>query len=301
LKVSYDRPFAQHSTLTGYNPYNNIILAWEYNMIRWLESQGYNVSYVTNVDVHANPQLLRSHKVFLSVGHDEYWSLEGRQNVELSRDAGVNLAFFSANTCYWRVRFENSSTGGINRIMTSYKDNLPEDPVAPTKRYRSSPNIPESQLLGVMYLGGRWQSFYADGFDFVVKNSADPYYAHTGLQDGDRLSGLVGFEWDAINPNALPNGQMVILGESQQGQGLDDDRSGDFPAGTDARLSHAVRYTAPSGAKVFSTGSVQWMWGLDSADVSGPREDLRAQQIAVNILADMGARPLTPGAGIVVP
>jgi Domain of unknown function (DUF4082) len=301
FKVSYDRPFAQHSILTGANPYNNIILAWEYNMIRWLESQGYDISYVTNVDVHANPQLLRQHKVFLSVGHDEYWSLEGRQNVEQSRDAGVNLAFFSANSCYWRVRFENSSTGVSNRIMTSYKD-AGTDPVAPTNKFRSPENNnPESKLLGVMYVGGRWRSFYSDGFDFVVKNSADPYYANTNLQDGNTLSQLVGFEWDAINPNGSPNGPLVILGESTQGQDFDQAQLEGFPAGTDARISHAVRYTAPSGAKVFSTGSIQWMWGLDSEGVSGPRVDPRAKQITVNILADMGARPLTPDANIIVP
>lgn len=301
FKVSYDRPFAQHSTLTGANPFNNIVLAWEYNMIRWVESQGYDVSYVTNVDVHANPQLLKQHKVFLSVGHDEYWSMEERQNVEQSRDAGINLAFFSANSCYWRVRFENSSTGVSNRIMTSYKD-AGIDPVAPTNKFRSPENNnPESKLLGVMYVGGRFRNLYSDGFDFVVKNSADPYYANTNLQDGNTLGQLVGFEWDAVSPNALPNGQLVILGESTQGQDLDQAMLEGFPAGTDARISNAVRYTAPSGAKVFSTGSIQWIWGLDSADVIGPREDPRAKQMTVNILADMGARPLTPDANIIVP
>lgn len=300
FKVSYDRPFAQHSTLTGANPYNNIILAWEYNMIRWLESQGYNVSYVTNVDVHANPQLLRQHKVFLSVGHDEYWSLEGRQNVEQSRDAGVNLAFLSANSCYWRVRFENSSTGVSNRIMTCYKN--ANDPVVPTNKFRSRENNnPESKLLGVMYVGGRWRGFYSDGFNFIVKNSNDHYYANTNLNDGDSLGQLTGFEWDAVNPNASPNGTLVILGESTQGQDFDEAMVEGFPAGTNGRISHAVRYTTPNGTKVFSTGSIQFMWGLDSDGVTGHREAHRAKQMVVNILADMGARPVTSGVNIVVP
>ena len=299
FKVSYDRPFSQHSTLTGSNPYNNIILAWEYNMVRWLESQGYNVSYVTNVDVHANPQILQQHKVFLSVGHDEYWSLEEFNNVRNARDAKVNLAFFSGNSVYWRVRFENSSTGAANRVMACYKD--APDPVAPTNKFRSPENNnPESTLKGVMYIGGRWQNFYFDGFDFVVKNSTDPYYANTGLKDGDTLSQLVGFEWEAINTNASPSG-LVILGQSTQSQSLDQAELDGFPSGTNAAISHAVRYTAPSGAKVFSTGSIQFMWGLDSAGVTGPREDTRAKQMVVNILADMGARPLTPGGGIIVP
>lgn len=90
FKLSYDRPFAQHSTLTGSNPYNNIILAWEYNMVRWLESQSYDISYVTNVDVHANSSLLQQHNIFLSVGHDEYWSLEEFNNVQSNT---INKAF----------------------------------------------------------------------------------------------------------------------------------------------------------------------------------------------------------------
>ncbi|MBD2778872.1 DUF4082 domain-containing protein [Iningainema tapete] len=299
FKVSYDRPFAQ--TLKDAQGEFNNILRWEYNMVRWLESQSYDVSYVTNLDVHYNSQLLLKHKVFLSVGHDEYWSKEQRDHVELARDAGVNLAFFSANTAYWRVRFENSTINGQpNRVMVCYKGAA--SPSEPTDKFRSQlNNRPESALLGVMYVGDE-DAVYA-GFDFVVKNSNDPYYANTGLKDNDTLGKLVGFEWDRINTNASPNG-LVILGESQfpgAREELDNTDIEGFPDGTDPRIAHAVRYTAPSGAKVFSTGSIQWMWGLDSDGVSEPREDPRAKQIAVNILADMGAIPLTPSAGIIVP
>ncbi len=296
FKVSYDRPFAQHSNLTGANPYNNIILAWEHNMIRWLESQAYNVSYVTNVDIHANPNLLQQHKVFLSVGHDEYWSLEEFNSVQTS---SVNKGFFSANSVYWRVRFENSSTGVADRVMVCYKNT--SDPVAPTNKFRSPENKkPESALKGNMYIGGRWQNFYFDGFDLVVKNSTDPYYANTNLNNGDKLSGLVGFEWDAINLNASPSG-LVSLSESIQLQNLDQAELEGFSPGTDPRISQAVRFTSASGAKVFSTGSIQFMWGLDSYGVTGSREDVRAKQMVVNMLADMGARPVTPGANIIVP
>ncbi|MBD2772975.1 N,N-dimethylformamidase beta subunit family domain-containing protein [Iningainema tapete] len=296
LKLSYDRPFSETTT----QPFEfNTLLRWEYNMARWLESQSYDVTYVTNMDVHSNPQLLGKHKVFLSVGHDEYWSLDERNNVEQARDSGVNLAFFSANSAYWRVRFENGSVGGTNRVMVCYKSAATS--AEPTTKFRNVlNNRPESALLGVMYVGDK-DIVYA-GFDFVVKNSSDSYYANTNLQDGDVLSQLVGFEWDRINANASPSG-LVILGESQfpTSQNLDATDLEGFPSGTDPRIAHAVRYTAPSGAKVFSTGSIQWMWGLDSDGVSGFREDIRAKQIAVNVFASMGARPQTPSANIVVP
>jgi hypothetical protein len=296
FKVSFDTPFSETTTQAG--EFNNL-LRWEYNMVRWLESQSYNVSYVTNMDVHSNGQLLKQHKIFMSVGHDEYWSLEERNNVEQARDGSpvVNLAFFSANTCYWRVRFENSSTGQTNRVMACYKDNWQQDPVAPTNKFRSPQNNrPENALLGVMYTGDR--DVVYGGYDFVVSNSSDPYYAHTNLQNGDALTLLVGFEWDAVvNNGASPNGLVTLSQSTVNPQTTDPD----VPAGTNYNISNAVRYTASSGSKVFATGSIQWLWGLDSDGVQTPREDVRAKQIAVNVLADMSVRPQTPDSIIFVP
>lgn len=305
FKVSFDRPFAQTTFSSG--EFNNI-LRWEYNMVRWLESQGYDVSYVTGVDIHSNSSLLSQHRLFLSVGHDEYWSLEQRNAVEQARNTGLNLCFFSANTAYWRVRFENSSTGAANRVLACYKDDWPQDPVAAsnpsaaTNKFRSPQNNrPENALLGVMYVADK--DVVYGGYDFVVSNSADPYYANTGLQNGDRLPQLVGFEWDAVINNGLSPSGLVVLSQSQfpADQLPLSATDADLPAGTDPLFSNAVRYTAASGAKVFATGSIQWMWGLDSANVPSPREDPRAKQIAVNVLADMGARPLTPDANLIVP
>lgn len=107
FKVSYDRPVYQATYEQSFEP--DTLLRWEYNMVRWLESQGYDVTYTDNMQVHTDGQRLLNHKVFLSVGHDEYWSKEMRDYVEAARNAGINIGFFSANTCYWRVRFENST------------------------------------------------------------------------------------------------------------------------------------------------------------------------------------------------
>ena len=78
-------------------------------------------TYSTNLDTHANGGRLLNHKGFLSVGHDEYWSKAMYDAVEAARDAGVNLAFFGANTVYWQVRFEPSAGGVPNRVMVCYK------------------------------------------------------------------------------------------------------------------------------------------------------------------------------------
>jgi hypothetical protein len=277
------------------------MLNYEYPMARWLESQGYDVSYVTNMDIHADPNLLLQHKTFLSVGHDEYWSQAMRDNVEQARDAGVNLAFFSANTAYWRVRFEPSGAGEPDRVMVCYKDPAANDPIAPTYRWRDPENNrPENALLGVMYTGDDVFNLYG-GYDHIVANSADPYYEFTGLNDGDALLGLVGFEWDAVVDNGFTPAGLVVLSQSiVNPTGV----TPGLPPGTDTTISNAVRYTAASGAKVFASGSIQWMWGLDSTGVGGalgPRVDFRAQQFVVNLLRNMGALPSTPDPALIIP
>ena len=83
----------------------------EYPMIRFLERNGYDVSYTSSADVGRNPALLQNHKVFMSSGHDEYWSASQRSAVEAARDAGVNLAFFTGNEMFWKTRWEPSADG----------------------------------------------------------------------------------------------------------------------------------------------------------------------------------------------
>src|SRR5439155_24707629 len=51
------------------------------------------------------------------VGHDEYWSREMRAQVDAFVDGGGNVAFFSANVCWFKVRFDSQ-----NRVMTCYKN-----------------------------------------------------------------------------------------------------------------------------------------------------------------------------------
>ena len=115
-KVSYNRPFISRETVDG--PQESSVFNAEYPMVRWLEANGYNVSYTTGVDTDRRGAELLEHKVFLSVGHDEYWSGAQRANVEAARNAGVHLAFFSGNEVFWKTRWENDG-GRQRRIARS--------------------------------------------------------------------------------------------------------------------------------------------------------------------------------------
>ena len=116
-KVSYNRPFNTRAVASEDWVFNS-----EYPMVRWLERNGYDVSYFTGVDSDRLGGEIGEHKIFLSVGHDEYWSGAQRANVEAARDAGVHLAFFSGNEVFWKTRWETSidGSGTPHRTLVCY-------------------------------------------------------------------------------------------------------------------------------------------------------------------------------------
>ncbi len=116
-KVSYNRPIITRDGGFAAGP-QDFIFGAEYPAIRWLEQNGYDVNYITGIDTQRQGAQLLNSKVFLSVGHDEYWSQGQRDNVEAARDAGVNLAFLSGNEVYWETRWETS----IDGTGTPYQD-----------------------------------------------------------------------------------------------------------------------------------------------------------------------------------
>src|SRR5262249_53595274 len=81
-----------------------------------------------------------THKIFLSVGHDEYWSGAQRANVEAARNAGGNLAFFSGNEGFWKTRWENSIDGSRtpNRTLVGYKETIAGSKIDPNPTWTGS-------------------------------------------------------------------------------------------------------------------------------------------------------------------
>ena len=164
FKGSYNRPFWTRRSNDGLASYNWVFHA-EYPMVRWLEANGYDVSYFTGMDCDRRGNLIQNHKVFLSVGHDEYWSRQQRANVEAARNAGVHLAFFSGNEIYRKIRWENSidGSGTPYRTMVCYKESNAEQKIDPLpdvwtgcwRDARFSPpadgGLPENALTGTLF------------------------------------------------------------------------------------------------------------------------------------------------------
>src|SRR5205823_5136312 len=144
-KVSYNRPISTRSQTGGFGPCDFVFYT-EYPMVRWLEANGYNVSYTTGVDTDRSGALIRNHKVFLSVGHDEYWSAQQRANVEAARNAGVHLAFFSGNEMFWKTRWETSidGSGTPYRTLVTYKETHANAKIDPTSTWTGTWRDPRS-------------------------------------------------------------------------------------------------------------------------------------------------------------
>jgi hypothetical protein len=105
---------------------------WERLFVAWAESNGYAVDVAISQDLEAVPGLLDPYRLFVSVGHDEYWSWGMRDAVEAFTASGGNAAFFTGNTCYWQVRFEDD-----RKAMTCYKYGVEDDPVLGTPEERT--------------------------------------------------------------------------------------------------------------------------------------------------------------------
>ena len=307
-KVSYNRPFT-----TRANAPEDWVFNAEYPMVRFLEANGYDVSYSSGVDTSRRGAELLEHQVFLSVGHDEYWSGAQRANVEAARDAGVDLAFFSGNEVFWKTRWENSidGSGTSHRTLVSYKETHADAKIDPLTNVwtgtwrdpRFSPPAdggrPENGLTGTMFAINccaiNMVVGQADGQMRFWRNTRVANLATNATTTIG--TNVIGYEWDEDPDNGFrPPGTFRVSQTTGSGERLQDYGSS-YGQG---QATHAMTtYRAPSGALVFSAGTIQWAWALDgNHDRGSAAPDVAAQQATVNLFADMGVQPDTLGAGL---
>ena len=301
-KVSYNRPW-DLSTDRG----SELFTGAEYSMIRFIEEAGYDVSYVSGVDTHQRGSILQNHKIFISSGHDEYWSTSQRTAMENARAAGVNLAFFTGNEGFWRTRWENSAqgTGTQDRTLVAYKDTHFDgrvDPVTWTGTWRDSrfttpsENVtPENALTGQSFIINSGTSRITVPWNY--RNLR--FWRHTdvaSLSQGGTVTlapKTLGYEWDADADNGFrPTGSFRLSSTTVSGVEAFTDY-GSATDGNSTATHNMTIYRAPSGALVFGAGTVQWAWGLSDWNEGWQPADENMQQATVNLFADMGAQPDT--------
>ena len=321
FSVSYNRPF--DGTITQDTGRSYLFYA-EYQMIRFIERNGYDASYTSQADVAANAALLLNHKLIISSGHDEYWSGAERPNVEAARDAGVSLAFFSGNEVFWKTRWQSSSADGTAtqyRTLTTYKDthfdardrpggvdgHLARPAVQRARRRRTPAELAHRpavhRQLGLVghHRARRRTRTCGCGATPPSRTSA-PGQSRT-LAPGNQM---LGYEWDIDADNGFrPRGQFQLSSTTVSGVESFTDYGTSTQQGT-TQTHHLTMYRAPSGALVFGAGTVQWAWGLDTTNAwnnngppAGASADPVMQQATVNLFADMGAQATTLMSGLV--
>jgi hypothetical protein len=275
--VSFDRPYALGDGAGDF-------LALEYPLVSLAESLGLDVSYMTDIDHHEHPEALLNHRAVFSMGHDEYYSLTMRDALKSARDRGVNLAFLGANAIYRHIRFSPSPVG-LDRHEINYR-RASEDPLSGTDDvdvtvdWRDPPNNnPESELIGNYYQCNPVKA------DMVVVNPTNWLFAGTGVAAGQRLPDVVGSEYDRYDPSVPGPPNVEILTHSPLTcQGLPDH-------------ADATYYSAPSGAGVFASGTINFVGHIDVNCQPGNCAGRVLGRVMENLLAAFGRGP----AGLIHP
>src|SRR5262245_44235963 len=119
VAVSFDRPYARYRQILDapLSQGSGEFLLWEFPLAYWMEEQGYDVSYISNLDTHADPARLLRARSFLSVAHDEYWSLEMFENARAAVASGVGAAFLSGNSVDGVIDIRPSAAGVPHRTI----------------------------------------------------------------------------------------------------------------------------------------------------------------------------------------
>ena len=278
VAVSFDRPYGRYPQIFE-NPQSigsGEFLLWEFPLAYWLEMHGYDVTYCGNADMLDPKEPLRA-KVFISVGHDEYWDVRQYHSAMGAIQAGVAELYLSGNSVYGVSPFRPSSDGRPSRIISRQG------------RYGGVTEFEREQFFKIPYpnngpnegllMGGRTPYPFNGGGDWIVTKPEHWIFTGTGMKKGDRIPGLVGWEFHS-DPAGIAGLEIVAEGIALRG--------GDSPVRWTATI-----YPGPKKNFVFNASTIFWSQGLSSppghmlpwAHWTRPHgPDPRVQRIMENLL-----------------
>jgi hypothetical protein len=281
VQVSYDRPYGKYCQIfdaplsTGSGEF----LLWEFPFAFWLEQHGYDVTYISNLDTHRHAEGLRRGKGLLSVGHDEYWSIEMFENVRAAVAAGVNVGFFSGNTACGRVVFDDEQRA-FERVGVF-------GPPGGTREFKQMAALEHKRPYANELIGAHSTGVVTGGADWLCTAPEHWLYADTGMQRGDQIPGLIGWEWHG-DPAPIEGLEIVATGPTQSA-----------PGKPNGGVYTATVYPGPKDNFVFNASTIWWGDGLSEppgyvrpkvyTEPRGP--DPRVQQMTRNVLRRMIAGP----------
>ncbi len=281
--VSFDRPYGREAQFQGIvnDPLtvgSGEFLPFEFPLLYFLEQHGYDVSYCANSDMTTPEHGLKC-KVFISVGHDEYWDIRQYESVTKMRDAGVNLLFLSGNAVCWVTPLKPSTDGRPARIMFRGGPYGGQAKHAEQREKEHGPFPHRGPDEGYL-IGARNVEPVNGGGDWVCVKPDNWIFEGTGMKKGDRIPGLVGWEYHGNPPSDIPG--LEVVGEGTA-----------WVNGTSPQHWTATIYPGPKNNFVFNASTIFWAQGLSSPPghtlpwthwtrPHGPDE--RVQQITQNLL-----------------
>jgi hypothetical protein len=290
VEVSYDRPYESQ---TGAGQF----FIRDVAIVRFLERYGYPVGYTTIESIDGQPEQLAGARAVMDVGHSEYWSARDERAFAAARERGTSLIFISSDTIAWRVRFApataaSSQAGQPDHRIVAYKEHVALDP----DQADATGLFPGggAQLVGSAYDGCITPRVDVPGppvyrfYAWTPSPALQPgwLFAGTGIGADTSIPGIVGYELDERTPDTPPGTLLVGAGRG-------------VPCGSEAEpspahgtLAQTTLYTARSGALVFATGTLGWMYALAPVPQASPDAPLAPDPRVVAITRNLLARVL---------
>jgi hypothetical protein len=281
VAVSFDRPYGKYRQILDapLSQGSGEFLLWEFPLCYWMEEQGYDVSYVSNLDTHADPRCFLRARAFLSVAHDEYWSLAMFENAKAAVGAGVHAAFLSGNAVDGVIDIRPSAAGVPHRVIARVGKFGGVDPqrepryAKPWTRHGPDPST---------LMGARTTDPANGGADWTCRKEDHWLFEGTGLRNGESIKGLVG--WEHHGPPLPTIAGLEVLA-----------RGPVFSAGRPQNVEYtATMYPAPKGNLVFNASTIWWSDGLSAPPgylrptahgSTPPGPDARVQRMTRNLFA----------------
>jgi hypothetical protein len=287
VEVSYDRPYA---TQTGAGEF----FIRDVALVRFLERNGYEAGYTTSESVASEAHQLEGARALIDVGHSEYWSTGQQESFARALAHGTNLIFISSDTMAWTVRYApaspaSSQAGEPGHRLISYKQYSSLDPDSAHPAGLTA--LGGAPLVGSAYNGCITPRVPVTGppvyryYPWTPAPALQPswLFSGTGVTASTQIPGIVGYEFDQRTA-ASPAGTVLLGSGSSSTCGAESE-----PSPTKGSVAESTLYSAPSGAFVFATGTLGWLYGLYPVPEASPdapiAPDPRVVAMTRNVLA----------------
>ncbi|MCF6285389.1 MAG: hypothetical protein L3K26_09395 [Candidatus Hydrogenedentes bacterium] len=247
-KTSFNRPYGKYCQVVD-QPLSigsGEFMLWEFPMVFWMEQQGYDVTYVSNIDTHHDGVGLKRVRGLLSVCHDEYWSFDMYNNVMAAIKDGLSVGFFSGDTCWGMIDLLPDEARHAHRSITRVDHFGPVDEEL-VKHYPPVGDFPHQAPDQALMIGGRDVYPVSGGAAWTCSAEDHWIFDGTGMKNGDGIPGRVGFEWHGA-PAAIPGLTIVATGTAKTGSA--------------EGIYASTLYPGPKGNIGLNAATIWWADGL---------------------------------------